>query len=149
LPWHLKNDAEYILWGTDRIMMTVCDSFYSALVDHNFVDFAPQFHTVATLQDTAGKDRFCRKSVTVSESSTCYTPHALTPENLAAAQIKRGYFGCLFQGKLDSVTSLDSSAALFETQVMEDGNPHMRPTKVKQHLMGRLTMQMGKFYKLS
>ena len=150
IPWIWTDDAGIVLWGANRDPMPMCEAVYSVFVNNNIAEITAQYHASAPLmvnQSGAEKEAFCRKSFKVNAHTTYYLPSPLDAESKAGTQVKRGYFGLVFDGHFDKLY-MESSKPLFEIQLVEEGEPHLRGTKVKQQLLGQLNLEPGKYYKL-
>ena len=131
--------------------MPVCDAQYEIFTNNNIPDCVPQFHHYTPLVENHGgsqKTLFCRSVPELQPSTVQYVPGPLGPVE-ASTQVKRGFLGACFRDKFDKLPA-DHIQTVFETQLDQtESTPVVRPVKAKAYLLGKLTMEPGKYYKMA
>ena len=132
--------------------MPICDVQYEIFTKNNIPDCVPQFHNFSPLVVNSGgteKHLFCRTIHTPKPNTVQYIPFALPPDMEASKQVKRGYLGAVYKDKFEQLPN-DYLKVVFETQLdQSESTPVVRPVKAKCYLLGELTLEPGKYYKVA
>jgi hypothetical protein len=85
--------------------------------------------------------------VATKDDTVAFQPNPLSDEQAATTSLKRALFGAGFVGHITQLLGGSMIQIVWEVDLVLDPPPYIRPTRPKAWLMGKLTLDQGKYYK--
>lgn len=102
------------------------------------------------LAQGTNREPFCRYTVKKLETHAKFVPTALSDAALAETTQKRAALAACYHGKFDRLVGNNAACirTVWEVAIGNESPPQLRPVKPKVWLLGQLTLEKDRYYKL-